>query len=208
MNSRYDLAIAGAGIMGLGSALAAALAGKKVVVFDRSLDSEKASWAAAGILVTRDAKTFMSPFREFYVKSIHQYPSWLQTISKLTGEVIPLHRGGDFQIYNLDSAKGQAQFKAKSNQLEKEKSKNYTVTNTLPPFLTPYSKLKNVVTLQFPDEAYIQNRDLLIGLHKACSVAGVEFLSEDAISPPLFKTNATQLQFQNFSMIYQISSYS
>lgn len=196
----FDVAIAGAGIMGLGCALDAALAGKKVAIFDPAPDSDKASWAAAGILVTRDAHTFLSPFREFYVRSILQYPEWLHTISKLTRETFPLHRGGDFQIYDLDSEVGVTQYKAKTNQLNREQSKNYHVTHTLPQFLAPYSQLKNVAVLSFPSEAYIQNRDLLRALQAACSMVGVKVFSGQPLVPWNYQSGKTTLSFTDFTL--------
>lgn len=171
--SGFDLAVVGAGVMGLGCALAAAKEGRKVAVLDPSQESAKSSWAAAGILVTRDAHNFLSPFREFYVRSIHMYPAWLGEIAGQSGIAVPLHRGGDHLIYDLDSEPGLEQYQAKLKQLDREHSRAYTVTDELPSFLRGFSRLGKVKAFHFPGEAYVQNRDLLAALQAACLKAGV-----------------------------------
>jgi glycine oxidase len=196
-DKRFDLAIAGSGIMGLSCAFEAAKSGKRVVVFDPTEASTKASWAAAGILVTRDAHTFLSPFREFYVRSIHLYPTWLEEISQYLDQNIPLHRGGDYQIYDLSTEIGAEQFKAKSQQLEREHSRNYTLSDQLPPFLIGHSPIKNLKTLHFPGEAYVQNRDLLLGLHSACVKMGIHFVKGETIIPWVHQAGWTDLIFES-----------
>jgi glycine oxidase len=199
--SRFDLIIAGAGIMGLSCAWEAAKSGKRVLVFDPSLDSAKASWAAAGILVTRDARTFLSPFREFYVRSIHLYPAWLKEIEKDSGHSVPLHQGGDYQIYSMDTDSGREQFEAKRLQLDREHSRNFTVSEALPDFLKARVGPQNIKTLHFPDEAYVQNRDLLAGLYAACHKTGVTFLAEAPSLPMTYQGGFTQLRFSEAELI-------
>ncbi len=195
MDNEFDLAIAGAGIMGLSSALEAARAGMSVLVFDPGLASNNASWAAAGILVTRDAQVFLSPFREFYVRSIHLYPDWLSDISQLSGETVALHRHGDYQVYNLDTPVGQEQYRTKVKQLEREHARDYSISDTLPTFLKSHCPLKNVKTLHFPSEAYVQNRDLLSALEKACRKSGVTFLAGTPTDAWQYQAEKTSLQF-------------
>ncbi len=194
-STEYDLAIAGAGIMGLACAMQAAKTGKKVLVFDPSEENAKASWAAAGILVTRDAQHFLSPFREFYVRSIQQYPAWQQEIKSQSGMDLPLYRESDYQIYDLSHPKGEEQWEAKRKQLEREKSQNYTVTYQLPPFLNKEVNLRKVAVYHFPEEAYIQNRDLLLALKKACENLGVTFITKSTIGSWEFAGGKTHLNF-------------
>src|SRR5690606_31468636 len=106
MQEDFDLVVAGAGVMGLGCAWEEARRGSKVAVFDPAPGGAKASLAAAGILVTRDARIFMSPFREFYVRSIRMYPEWLEDLSKAAGTEVPLHRSGDFLVFDASEPAG------------------------------------------------------------------------------------------------------
>jgi len=196
-----DLVVVGAGVMGLGCALAAAKEGKSVAVLDPAPDSAKASWAAAGILVTRDAHPFLSPFREFYVRSIHAYPAWLAEIAAQTGISVPLHRGGDHQIFDLESKAGLEQYQAKVKQLDREHSRAYTVSDELPPFLRGFSPLRNVKVFHFPGEAYVQNRDLLSALRAACLKAGVRIESGSASGPWEYSAGRTRIPMDNGELL-------
>jgi glycine oxidase len=180
MNRNLDLAIAGAGVMGLACALEAARKGESVGVFDPSGGGSKASFAAAGILITRDAHAFASPFREFYVRSIRQYPEWLAGVSAAAGEDIPLHRKGDHLIFDMRDSDAVARLDSKRRQFEREMAADFTETDVLPDFLRPHCPLDKVKVFHFPGEAYVQNRDLMSALRRACERAGVVFLAEAA----------------------------
>jgi glycine oxidase len=178
---RVDVALAGAGIMGLSLALEEARRGKTVAVLSPAEQPGAASRAAAGILVTRDAQVFHSAFREFYVRSIHAYPAWLDRLEALGGGLVPLHRHGDTVVFDLDRPEARDQLEAKRRQWDREHARNYTESEALPGFLAPHSRLGKVKVFRFPEEAHIQNRDLVDALRKACKAQGVAFL--DAVGP-------------------------
>ncbi|MDB5050278.1 MAG: Glycine oxidase ThiO [Fibrobacteres bacterium] len=161
--------------MGLACALEEARRGARVGVFDPAATQAQASHAAAGILVTRDAHVFSSPFREFYVRSIRQYPEWLAALTASAGREVPLHKGGDYLIFDLDDPAARDRLEAKSRQLDRERSLAFTVTDTLPKHLQAHSPLAKVRVFHFPEEAYVQNRELLAALRLACEKAGVVF---------------------------------
>ena len=199
MTRALDLAVAGAGIMGLACALEAARRGKRVGVFDPAGTGTKASFAAAGILVTRDAHVFASPFREFYVRSIRQYPDWLAGITALSGSGIPLHRGGDCLIFDLDDPEAAARLEAKRRQFDRERAVDFSETDALPDFLLEHCPLRNVKVFRFPSEAYVQNRDLLEALRSACEKADVAFLAESPEAPWRHAGGSTRLVFSGES---------
>lgn len=195
MTRGFDLAVAGAGIMGLACALEAARKGKRVGVFDPAGGGTKASFAAAGILVTRDAHVFASPFREFYVRSIRQYPEWLAGIAASTGTDIPLHRGGDRIIFDLDDPEALSRLESKRRQFERERAVDFYESDDLPDFLAGRCPLENVKVFHFPGEAYVQNRDLLEALRMACGKAGVHFLAQEPQTPWDHGAGITRLDF-------------
>lgn len=195
MTRRFDLAVAGAGIMGLACALEAARKGKRVGVFDPAGGGTKASFAAAGILVTRDAHVFASPFREFYVRSIRLYPEWLAGIASLTGTEIPLHRGGDRIIFDLDDPEALSRLESKRRQFERERAVDFHESDSLPDFLAGHCPLDHVKVFHFPGEAYVQNRDLMEALRMACVKAGVHFLAQALEKPWGHEAGITRLEF-------------
>jgi glycine oxidase len=174
----FDVVVAGAGIMGLSCALELARRGRKVGVFDPAGTKAQASWAAAGILVTRDAHAFSSAFREFYVRSIRLYPEWLSGVSALAGKEVHVRRSGDYLVFDLEDPEGRRRLEAKSRQLERERATDFTITDTLPEALRGRSPLAKAKVFHFPGEGYVQNRDLLEALRAACARAGVLFLAE------------------------------
>lgn len=171
-----DLAVVGAGIMGLACAFEAARRGRRVAIVAPPPTGGEASWAAAGILVTRDARVFHSAFREFYVRSIHAYPAWLERLAKASGKTVSLHRGGDYLLFDLDSPAMRDQLEAKRRQWDREHARDYVESDVLPGFLAEASPLRRVKVFRFPDEGYVQNRDLLDALRAACAAAGVAFV--------------------------------
>ena len=197
MSPVFDLAIAGAGIMGLACAWEEARRGKSVGVFDPSVSAAQASFAAAGILVTRDARFFASPFREFYVRSIRQYPEWLAGISAVPGAEVSLHRGGDHLIFDLDDAFAREKMEAKERQLEREHSHDFTIADALPEFLKGHCPAVNVRVFHFPGEAYVQNRDLLAALRLACETAGVVFRIGSPTLPWEHSGGSTRIRFDD-----------
>lgn len=84
-----DAAIAGAGIIGLATALELASAGLRVVVFERQQAMHECSWAAAGMLAAADPET-PSALRELSAFSVRLYPEFLAKIEHLSGRKIPI----------------------------------------------------------------------------------------------------------------------
>lgn len=178
MEKPFDLAIAGAGIMGLACAWEASRRGLSVLVFDPQLTEAQASWAAAGILVTRDAREFQSDFRSFYVRSIRLYPEWLEALRSASGLVVPYSPAGDWMVFDLDNPRAVKRLAEKERQFAREKASAYTVTDTLPEALAGMTPVSRVRAFHFPGEAYVQNRDVLTALREACRRAGVAFRRE------------------------------
>lgn len=202
MALRYDLAVVGAGIMGLATALKESRRGRKVAILSPAgsggagpaLMGGAASWAAAGILVTRDARVFHSPYREFYVRSIHAYPEWLRELAVLSGRTVPLHRHGDYLVFDRESPGAEEQLEAKRRQWDREHARNYIESDSLPGFLAGHSPLRKVRVFHFPDEAYVQNRDLLDALREACRRRGVVFVDGAPVTPWSHRGGMTELK--------------
>lgn len=86
---KKDIAIVGAGIIGLSAALDLALAGAQVTVFERGLAMHESSWAAAGMLAAGDPENPVE-LRALSTFSLGLYPDFLASIEHLSGKTIPI----------------------------------------------------------------------------------------------------------------------
>ncbi|MGC2161344.1 MAG: FAD-dependent oxidoreductase [Silvibacterium sp.] len=86
---QVDIAIAGAGIIGLAAALEFASAGASVTVFERGQAMRESSWAAAGMLAAHDPEnpSALQPLSEL---SLSLYPEFLAKVESLSGKSIPI----------------------------------------------------------------------------------------------------------------------
>lgn len=87
--NRADVVIAGAGIIGLTTALELTSAGCNVTVFDQSEAMSEASRAAAGMLAGADPEN-PAQLRELARFSLGVYPEFLARIEALSGKKIPI----------------------------------------------------------------------------------------------------------------------
>jgi glycine oxidase len=87
--STKEVAIAGAGIIGLSAALELALAGAHITVFERGLAMHESSWAAAGMLAASDPEN-PPELRALSAFSSSLYPEFLSTIERLSGKKVPI----------------------------------------------------------------------------------------------------------------------
>ncbi|HEX4038326.1 MAG TPA: FAD-dependent oxidoreductase [Acidobacteriaceae bacterium] len=87
--NRSDVAIAGAGIIGLSTALELSAAGAKVAVFDQNEAMSEASRAAAGMLAGNDPEN-PAELRPLALLSLRLYPEYLARVASLSGKQIPI----------------------------------------------------------------------------------------------------------------------
>jgi glycine oxidase len=80
-----DVAVIGAGIIGLSVAFELAKRGAQVRVFDTGEPARAASWAAAGILAPVTESIADEPLQRLCRFSLELYPSFVQTISNASG---------------------------------------------------------------------------------------------------------------------------
>jgi glycine/D-amino acid oxidase-like deaminating enzyme len=85
--NRADVAIAGAGIIGLTTALELAAAGCRVTVFDQSEAMSEASRAAAGMLAGADPES-PAELQALARFSLARYPEFLTHVETLSGKKI------------------------------------------------------------------------------------------------------------------------
>ncbi len=84
-----NVLIAGAGIIGLSTALELNARGFAVTVVERGRMLEEASWAAAGMLAANDPEN-PEQLKQLSRFSLAQYPEFLRHIEELSGMAVPL----------------------------------------------------------------------------------------------------------------------
>ncbi len=198
--------------MGMGIALELAREGARVCIVDPSQPGQKASAAAAGILVSRGAQHALSPFRRFYLSSIAAYPAWLAGLETESGMSIPFSRSGDYLVFDRSRPSGEKAYQDKIAQLRREDAIGWQESEGLPDFVLPFGSLNtplgdatsgnaeataslqhaSMTTLHFPQEAYVQNRILLQALAEACRRRGVQFVTGIGIADNLLITEKSR----------------
>lgn len=169
-----DIAIAGAGIIGLATALELASAGRRVVVFDRGLAMRECSWAAAGMLATGDPET-PAALRELSALSLHLYPEFLANIERLSGRKIPIRSAQALQA-----------------------------THTLPPAIEVLDPGRihalvpglqpNILKFFLLEEQSLDPRDLVVALPEAVKAAGVTLLEENKVTALRSQSNSVLIE--------------
>lgn len=157
-----DAAIAGAGIIGLATALELAAAGLRVAVFERGQAMRESSWAAAGMLAAADPEN-PAPLRALSRFSIGLYPEFLAKIERLTGKRIPLRTEQTLQ--------GARELPPGVEEVDAD------ALGAIAPGLQP-NGLKFFVLA----EHSLDPRDIARALPEAAKAAGVTLLEETAVT--------------------------
>ena len=157
-----DVVIAGAGIIGLSTALDLAGGGLRVTVLERERAMSEASWAAAGMLAAHDPEN-PAELQPLSNLSISLYPAYLAKIEELSGLKIPLRTSGTLQ----GSSPGH-HFKAALSSEE--------VASRLPEL---HSAGRSFLWL---NEHSLDPRDLCAALPKAATAAGIPVVEQSPIT--------------------------
>ncbi|MGC1871103.1 MAG: FAD-dependent oxidoreductase [Acidobacteriaceae bacterium] len=151
-----DVAIAGAGIIGLSLALELRQRGLSVTVMERGQAMSSASWAAGGMLAVNDPQN-PAELMPLCVRSWELYPSYLHLIESLSGLPVPLRTRRTLQ---------EARSGTKSNELA-----TATEISQLAPGLNPTGH-----RFVWLDEGSVDPNDLRAALPAALRAAGGKLL--------------------------------
>lgn len=100
----FDVAIAGAGVIGGAIAFELARAGLRVAVFDRQTPGKEASWASAGILSPAPENAGMIPLVAIGKASMALYPEFVKDIEEVSGEKTGYRPKGTIQaLFSRDA---------------------------------------------------------------------------------------------------------
>ncbi|HTZ89654.1 MAG TPA: FAD-dependent oxidoreductase [Alloacidobacterium sp.] len=171
--STADVLIAGAGIIGLSTALELAGRGLRVTVLERGHAMTEASWAAAGMLAAHDPDNPLTlhPLSDL---SIALYPAYLNTVESLSGLQIPLRTGhtlqGSAPSHTFNYALSPSEIAARV------------------PDLNPGSR-----SFLWLDEHSFDPRDLCAALPKAASAAGISLIEQSPVTAVRGKASGVEV---------------
>src|SRR5271155_3179153 len=101
---RFDVAIAGGGLIGVAIALELARAGLRVGVFDAQEPGREASWAGAGILSPAPESSAMLPLVGLGQASLAMYPQFVAEVEELSGQNVGFRPRGTLETFSSSHA--------------------------------------------------------------------------------------------------------
>ena len=172
--NKTEVAIAGAGIIGLSAALELASAGVQVMVFERGRAMAEASSAAAGMLAAGDPEN-TPRLRGLAELSRRLYPEFLADVERLSGERVPIRTTRVVQG-GWETPKGYSELSAA--ELEA----------IAPGLIAGGLKFFSL------DEESLDPRDLARALPKAVRAAGVVLLEDTEVTAASERGGAVEIE--------------
>lgn len=170
---KFDVAIAGGGLIGGSIALELARAGLRVGLFDRQEPGREASWAGAGILSPAPESAAMIPLVTLGKASMAIYPEFVRTVEEISGQSAGYRPKGTLQaLFARDAREELSTIIALHHGLGlKAEPLNARDARKLEPSI---SEEVEAAVLR-PDEASVDNRALTGAVHEAGRRSSVEF---------------------------------
>jgi len=177
---KFDVAIAGGGLIGASIALELAQAGLRVGVFERGEMGREASWAGAGILSPAPESAAMIPLVELGKASMALYPAFVRTVEEITGQSAGYRPKGTLQaLFTQDAREELSTVIALHHGLGlKAEPLNAEDARELEPALSEEIE----AGVLRPDEASVDNRLLTPAVCEAARRRGVELFPESQVT--------------------------
>jgi len=176
---KFDVAIAGGGLIGGSIALELARAGLRVGLFDRQEPGQEASWAGAGILSPAPESAAMISLVPLGKASMAIYPEFVRMAEEISGQSVGYRPKGTLQaLFSRDAREELSTVIALHHGLGlKAEPLRAEDARELEPSL---SEDLEAAVLR-PDEASVDNRALTQAVLDAARRSGVEFFSESSV---------------------------
>ncbi|MBM4003868.1 MAG: glycine oxidase ThiO [Planctomycetes bacterium] len=173
----YDVAIVGAGVIGLSIAYELARHGRQVVVLERGAPGREASWAGAGIIPPANPRTAIHAYDQLRGWSFQLHGEWAERLRVETGVDNGFRRCGG--LYLARTAGEAAALAGFAEQLSVEQVRWESVRDRLaeiaPELRGSETRFRYVLFLS--DEAQLRNPRHLQALQAACAARGVDWLT-------------------------------
>ncbi len=170
---KFDVAIAGGGVIGGAIALELARAGLRVGVFDRQQPGQEASWASAGILSPAPENPGMIAIVPLGKASLSLYPEFIARVEEISGKSAGFRPKGTLEALFSQDAKAELStiialhhgLGLKAEPLRAEDARE----------LEPALSAEVEAAVLRPDEASVDNRALTSAVLEAAERSGAEF---------------------------------
>jgi glycine oxidase len=176
---KFDVAIAGAGLIGGAIALELARAGMRVGLFDRQQPGEEASWAGAGILSPAPENAGMFPLVPLAKASMALYPEFVAQVEESSGQRVGFRPKGTIEaLFSRDARAELSTIIALHHGVGlRAEPLSATDARNLEPEL---SEEVEAAVLR-PEEASVDNRALTRAVLGAARHEGVEIFSGSGV---------------------------
>jgi glycine oxidase len=175
----FDVAIAGAGLIGASIALELARAGLRVGLFDMQEPGREASWAGAGILSPAPESTAMLPMVDLGKASLALYAKFIGEVEEISGQVVGYRPKGTLEVFSSRHAIEELSTVVALHHglgLRAEPLPARDARKLEPPI----SPAVEAAVLR-PDEASVDNRALTAAVLEAARRSGVEIFAGQTV---------------------------
>lgn len=176
---KFDVAIAGAGLIGGAIALELARAGLRVGVFDRQEPGREASWASAGILSPAPENPGMIPMVSVGMASMALYPEFIANVEGISGRDTGYRKKGTVEaLFSRNAREELSTLVALHHGLGlKAEALSADEAREMEPALS-----EGIEAAMFrPDEGSVDNRALSGAVLEAAKISGVEIFADRAV---------------------------
>jgi glycine oxidase len=177
---KFDVAIAGGGVIGGSIALELAQAGLRVAVFDRQQPGQEASWASAGIISPAPENPGMIATVELGKKSAAMYPEFSANVEEISGQSTGYRRKGTLEALFSHDTKAELSTIIAVHHGLGLKAEPLRAEDALE--LEPALSEEIEAAVLRPEEASIDNRALTAAVLEAARRSGAEFFPASGVT--------------------------